>query len=1390
VGKDGKEIPVCTHCGKKGHSDAKCWKKHGKPEKTGSGAGSGKSYDKSTFKCYKCGGPHMKRDCPKMGRGDKDDKGGSEGINGLFINVMMCEEITDQIEHKVEIQDEAEELSINAIAKKMNCAGALKGDDDVIEFLGDTGAQMHCMVKDPGTMWNEKKLGSSATFGNDSKAVIKKKGDLNVITETGMGMELKAIHVIPGCGKNIISLTQLQKEGWDYYSKSGKLFLKRDDKEIELKEKERNLHYLKVRIASDEDMKVFATEADVKKSAMVTEDEGEDDDDEMPELKTRDDDSDSSDDDTSDDEGIASQKPIARKKKTITWTDQVAKENDKRKTEKESIKATDTKRKLTMDMQDAHEKFGHHNVRRCKEMAEVLGVRLVGENIKCDACSMVNAKQRAVSKTTNTKATRVGERLFLDASGPFPTGINNSKYIFGAVDDFSGKMLNAFGSTKNKMVDFVKFAFEHFKGIEKPVLYLRLDNAGEHEILKGLCREHGTVMEYIPSGTSQLNGRIERRFPVAWNKAKIYMQNAGLTEEAKEKLWPKAMSTAILMGDLGPTQRNKIPAEELFTGKPSKLKPKDMVQWGRIGMVSNKDKIKAKMPAKGTPMMFVGYALDHPSGTYEMYNPATKRIITTDSVEFASFKRWKAKEAMPQMYNEEDDDVERTEDANEDTGEVAIKLEKIEKADEDQAGASKNSKKTKPSSVDKTATNVHRYNTRSKREQDIESGGNKDTTDDRSGGTEPTPVHIEGNYKVTGDTNVTPLTVEEIGTEPTGINFIKLGGNGNCDGLDDLINLIYNVSVNGDPGEPANIWEAINDEVEGDLWKMAATAECNNFLKRRSWKLVLIKDVPKDRRIVPCKEIFKRKDEIDGLLRMKVRIVSMGYMQIPGVDYTEKFAPTVTDEGQRTIFAVTIYYKNKDEEDSEEVLDPWTIDTCDIEAAFLEPRLEKPMYIKCPASLAACGFITMEEAKIYAVELWGSMYGNVNAALLWFREFVKYLKRIGMIQSKVDPCIFYLKEEGSKVPKLMVDVTVDDCAVAGRQSNVDWFMVELKKRFKITLGGRLKKHLGIDYEWLKDEKGMTCIVATMEKRVRDIIKSYENATGLTAKKVDSPCTPGKVLSKNDGEITNIEDYRSIVGKAMFFSTKLGYKTSSATRQLAGHLSCPGQEHWDALARLVGYLKQMKLPGMIYKSPESLRVISCEDTDFANCTETRRSVGSDVQTIGCTLVGWEVGQQDGVGTSTTDVEYRQLSKGCGNANFLMMLLREIAWVDFPAILMEDNMSAIYISKNKQVGKRTKHIDVKYHYTREFISEDEELGCARGTVEKIHTDDNPADIGTKSVSVKTFKHHEEDLDNGMPRLRKLMYGEDGTVATTLSGGMLEHGEIGVSRDCPEELNSSKT
>lgn len=40
----------------------------------------------------------------------------------------------------------------------------------------------------------------------------------------------------------------------------------------------------------------------------------------------------------------------------------------------------------------------------------------------------------------------------------------------------------------------------------------------------------------------------------------------------------------------------------------------------------------------------------------------------------------------------------------------------------------------------------------------------------------------------------------------------------------------------------------------------------------------------------------------------------------------------------------------------------------------------------------AFGFVTKERLKELALELWGSMYGNVDAALLWFREFMNDTK--------------------------------------------------------------------------------------------------------------------------------------------------------------------------------------------------------------------------------------------------------------------------------------------------------------------------------------------------------------------------------------------------------------
>jgi hypothetical protein len=61
-------------------------------------------------------------------------------------------------------------------------------------------------------------------------------------------------------------------------------------------------------------------------------------------------------------------------------------------------------------------------------------------------------------------------------------------------------------------------------------------------------------------------------------------------------------------------------------------------------------------------------------------------------------------------------------------------------------------------------------------------------------------------------------------------------------------------------------------------------------------------------KLISTKWIFKKKTEQDNTLRHKARVVSRVFMQIPGVDYTEYFAPVASDTAIRVIIAMFLYY--------------------------------------------------------------------------------------------------------------------------------------------------------------------------------------------------------------------------------------------------------------------------------------------------------------------------------------------------------------------------------------------------------------------------------------------------------------------------------------------------
>jgi len=87
-------------------------------------------------------------------------------------------------------------------------------------------------------------------------------------------------------------------------------------------------------------------------------------------------------------------------------------------------------------------------------------------------------------------------------------------------------------------------------------------------------------------------------------------------------------------------------------------------------------------------------------------------------------------------------------------------------------------------------------------------------------------------------------------------------------------------------------------------------------------------------------------------------------------------------------------------------------------------------------------------------------------------------------------------------------------------------------------------------------------VCTMESKVDNIVKSYEEFIGADANIYVSPGAPNSVLDKNEGEVIDNDQYRTLVGndqyrtlvgKIIFFATKVGPKISNEVRDLARHM---------------------------------------------------------------------------------------------------------------------------------------------------------------------------------------------------------------------------------------------
>jgi hypothetical protein len=492
-------------------------------------------------------------------------------------------------------------------------------------------------------------------------------------------------------------------------------------------------------------------------------------------------------------------------------------------------------------------------------------------------------------------------------------------------------------------------------------------------------------------------------------------------------------------------------------------------------------------------------------------------------------------------------------------------------------------------------------------------------------------------------------------------------------------------------------------------------------------------------------------------------------MQQWGINYWETYAPVVNWISIRFLLVLSeiVGLESK---------------ALDFVLAFPQADLDVPVYMELPAGMEVEG---ARHEKQHVLLLKKKLYGLKQASANWYDMLKEGLQIRGFHESVADPCVFLkgsngtasslrsrsectftgsdhplkgqaraLMEGGNAIinqfrkdnADIIVLVYVDDCIILSRDRNtITKFISTLTfgpEKFEFTDEGELSKYLGVEIEQLKSG-GFSMSQPFLIQRILDAVN-----IDLAVTKSRSTPVVGPLLSRDEQGPERKYDwkYRMLTGMLGYLQGTTRPDISMGTHQCARFNAQPKLCHERAIKRICKYLLATKDKGIIFK-PDVSRGLECHvDADFAggwadgdqsNPESVLSRAGYVISYAGCPI-HWCSKMETEIALSTTEAEYIALSMAMRDVLPFLNLMSEIkaflpvsnADPKFFCKVWEDNQSCIKVAKSPKFTPRTKHIALKYHHFRHFVSD--------GTIaiEYIDTTEQTADIFTKPLPEKTF------------------------------------------------------
>lgn len=510
--------------------------------------------------------------------------------------------------------------------------------------------------------------------------------------------------------------------------------------------------------------------------------------------------------------------------------------------------------------------------------------------------------------------------------------------------------------------------------------------------------------------------------------------------------------------------------------------------------------------------------------------------------------------------------------------------------------------------------------------------------------------------------------------------------------------------------EPSSYSEAIRSN-QKDKWVEAMESEMNSLRINQTWVLIT---KPKNKRLVQCKWLYKIKDGIDSNdpPRYKARLVAKGFTQKEGVDYKEIFSPVVKFKTIRIMLALVVQHDLE-------------LEQLDVTTAFLYGELDEDIIMAQPE-----GFVDKKFPDKVCL-LKKSLYGLKQSPRQWYKRFDTFITSLGFSRSNYDSC-FYFKFDGETPIYLLL--YVDDMLLISKSVNcIKDIKSKLSLEFDMKDLGNAKKILGMI---ISRDRNNSTLKIHQKPYLEKLVEKFGNKA---SKPVSMPLASHHILDKSqcprsESEIAKMSDrpYANVIGSIMYAMISSRPDLSYSISLLSRFMSNPGTDHWTALKWSVNYINCTRDIGLVYRKSDKFDLVGYVDSDFAGDRDSRKSTTAYVFTLGGNCVVWKSQLQPLVALSTTEAEYVALADCTREFIWLQGLLKEARLLDSSVTIFSDSQSAIHLSKNPVYHERTKHVDIRFHFLRELI--------AAGTlkVEKVATEDNPSDMGTKILPVTKFKH----------------------------------------------------